>query len=661
MSASPTASTVARRATLFRRIRGWLGVGSPADWVFQQVCRSASLIVILLVFLMVVLLGLQAWPAFESHGLSVVTGTTWDPAAEAGGPPQLGGLTFVYGSILTSLLAMLIAVPLGVGTAAYLSEIAPGPIKRLGSFLVELLAAIPSVVYGFWGISVLAPWMQSLFNLVGGPNIGGKSILTASIILAVMVVPYVAAVAYDVCQAVPRTQREGSLALGATRWQTIWSVVLPYASPGIIGGCFLALGRAIGETIAVTMLIGNSTQIQWLPFGQGATIPSVIALELPNTNRELHSSALIQLGLLLFVVTIVLNVLARLLIWRVGTRQRGFSMIGRLILGRQRPGAAEISSDSEPNGEVRPFDTPRRVPAPLPSNPRAKVVDWLMTGVLALCLAITCGPLFLILGYITVRGVGAFNSPTAVWDFFTALPKPQGEMGGGLANGLAGSVILVALATLVALPIGLLAAIFLAEYRNSRLVPVVRFFGELLNGVPSIVVGTFVVAFVVMLIRFGFLPRSAKFSGWAGACALAVMMIPIVMRASEEALKLVPQTLRNASHALGAHYWQTVLRVTVPAALPAIITGTFLAIARIAGETAPLLLTILGSEYMDLSPSGQMPALPLYIFYYAGSPYDDRIRMAWAAALVLLTFVMVLNVGIRLITGNRVVQASRSE
>src|SRR5262249_53434173 len=152
-----------------------------------------------------------------------------------------------YGSIVTALLAMLIAVPLGVGTAAFLSEVAHGAVKRVGSFLVELLAAIPSVVYGFWGINVLAPAVQRFFDLLGGPNIGGKSIFAAGLVLAVMIVPYAAAVSYDVCQAVPRTQREGALALGATRWQTIWRVVLPYARPGIIGGCFLALGRAIGE------------------------------------------------------------------------------------------------------------------------------------------------------------------------------------------------------------------------------------------------------------------------------------------------------------------------------------------------------------------------------------------------------------------------------
>jgi phosphate transport system permease protein len=279
-----------------------------------------------------------------------------------------------------------------------------------------------------------------------------------------------------------------------------------------------------------------------------------------------------------------------------------------------------------------------------------------MTAVLALCLVLTCVPLFLILGYITYRGVGSLS-----WDFFVKLPRPQGETGGGLANAIVGSGILVGLATLLAVPVGLLAAIFLSEYRTSRVAPVVRFFGELLGGVPSIVIGTFVYAFVRLLIQAGILGRREQFSGWAGAFALAVMMLPILTRAAEEALKLVPQTLRNASYALGAHQWQTVLRVTVPAALPAIITGIFLAIARIAGETAPLLMTAFGNERWAFSPSEKMAFLPLYIYRYStgGDPIFEN--QAWAAALVLLAFVMLLNVGIRLLTGKRVMLASRAE
>jgi phosphate transport system permease protein len=271
-----------------------------------------------------------------------------------------------------------------------------------------------------------------------------------------------------------------------------------------------------------------------------------------------------------------------------------------------------------------------------------------MMGLLGLALLLTVGPLFVILGYLLYHGLGALN-----WEFFTKLPVPVGESGGGMANALYGSAMLVGLATLFAVPIGVLAAIYLAEYRSDRLGPAVRFIGELLGGVPSIVMGIFGYAVVVRPL--------GHFSGWAGAFALGVMMLPIVMRASEEALKLVPQSIRNASYALGASQYQTVLRVIVPAALPAIITAVFLAVARISGETAPLLLTALSSQFWPSSPNDYTPSLPIYIFNYAISPYPDWHRQAWAAALVLLAVVMLLNVGIRLLTGKGVVSASRAE
>jgi phosphate transport system permease protein len=662
MSTTPARRRLTAPGGLWQKTKEVLGIGSLGDWLFKHVCQSAALLVVVLVVLIVLILSVQAWPAIRSVGTAIVTSTEWAPNRNS-----FGGLTIIYGSVATALLAMLIAVPLGVGTAAFLAEIATGWVKRAGAFLVELLAAIPSVVYGFWGISVLAPvvqrafdaadkypWVHRVFDTSGGLNTGGRCILTAGLILAVMIVPYIAAVSYDACQAVPRSQREGSFALGSTRWQTIWKVVLPYARPGIVGGCFLALGRAIGETMAVTMLIGNVTrQIEWLPFGRGATIPSVIASELPNASTDMHRSALIELGLLLLAVTVAMNVIARVLIWRMGRERRGRSLWSRLF-GRRHGVPA-----SEPAAATKIGTPPEMLVRNQPGAVRrARRVDRIMTAVLALCLVVTCGPLFLILGYITVEGVGALDV-----NFFVRLPEAMGPeaASGGLANGLVGSLIIVGLASLFALPLGLLAAVFLAEYRTSRVAAPVRFFGELLSGVPSILIGTFVYALVRFFIDRDYLGPREQFSGWAGAFALGVMMLPIVMRASEEAIKMVPQSLRNASHALGAFQWQTVVRVCIPAALPAIITGAFLAIARIAGETAPLLLTVFGNDRMVVTPSETMGALPLYIYLYATSGYAPYEEKAWAAAMVLLTFIIMLNVGVRIFTGKRVVLASRAD
>jgi phosphate transport system permease protein len=271
-----------------------------------------------------------------------------------------------------------------------------------------------------------------------------------------------------------------------------------------------------------------------------------------------------------------------------------------------------------------------------------------MTSVLGLCGVLTVIPLFFILTDLVIKGTSALS-----WDFFTKIPAPMGEPGGGMANALVGSALLVGVATVFAVPVGLFAAIYLAENRNSRIGSVIRFVGELLGGVPSIVIGIY--AYTILV-------RPLGVKGWAGGFALGVMMIPIVMRAAEESLKLVPESIRQASYALGASQWQTVMRVIVPAALPAIITGVFLAIARIGGETAPLIMTAGDNLDYPRSLSDNIPSLPYFIWKYSqGINQAVTVPQAWAAALVLLVVIMLLNFSIRFLTGKRVVLASRAD
>ena len=558
---------------------------------------------------------------------------------------QFGAWAYIYGTLVTSLIAMLIAVPVGIGAAAYLAEIAPAGIRKAGSFFIELLAAIPSVVYGFWGLFFLVPFVQWFFLQIDAPNTSGIGILSAGLILSIMILPYITAISFDVCQAVPRSQREGALALGATRWQTIRSVVLPYSRPGIIAACFLALGRALGETMAVTMIVGNSATLprEWkdvlaIPFALGDSIASVIANQLNETTDDMHRSALVGLGLVLLLVTMLVNLAARFLISRMGrSRPERRPLLSRLWY--RSPGIAGAPSDELPKIDAEVMARARR---------SAIREDKVMTGVLASCLIVVIIPLFLILGYIVYRGTAALSI-----EFFTERPNPPGMPGGGMAHAIGGSFLLVGLSTLFAVPFGIMAAVFLAEFKATRLTAAVRFIAELLGGVPSIVIGVFAYAVVVR--------TTGNFSAWAGAFALGIMMIPIVVRSTEESLKLVPSSLRTASLALGASHRQTVLLITLPAALPAIITGVFLAIGRIAGETAPLLLTAYGSNFWPRSPGDRTPFLPKYIYNYSTSGYPDWERQAWAAALVLVTVVMVLNVGIRFLTGKRVVAASRAD
>ncbi len=601
------------------------------DTLARRICQAAAALVIALLALLIVVMLWRAWPSIRATGLRFFIDTNWDPEETH---RSFGALAFVYGTLASSALAMLIAVPLGVGSAAFLSEIAPGWLRRVSSPLIEMLAAVPSVVYGFWGMYVLGPSLQKLVTWMGGPNFGGVGILPAGIILAIMIVPYVAAVSFDVCRAVPVAQREAALALGATRWQTIWGSVLPYARPGILGACFIALGRAMGETMAVTMLIGNSPVINLSLFAKADTIASAIANQFPEATYELYQSALVELGLVLLLVTVVVNALARLLIWQVGRGRRPGWIPGWSIFRR----GAEAQAPAVLLGNPKSTRTTSRT---------APWVNRIMLTLLGCSLVVTLVPLFLILANLLYEGVGAVN-----WAFFTKLPAAVGEPGGGMANALWGTVKLVGVATLLAIPIGLAAAIYLAEYRENWFGRTVRFVGELLGGVPSIVIGIFAYAVVIQSSQ-AVLGRPSFF-GWAGAFALAVMMVPIVMRASEEALKIVPQSTRHASLALGATQWQTLVRVTVPTALPAIITAAFLAIARIVGETAPLLLTAGSNRFWATSMSDFTPSLPVYIFNYAVSPYDDWHQQAWSAALVLLTLVMLLNLGVRFVTGKRV-------
>ncbi|MFO0799291.1 MAG: phosphate ABC transporter permease subunit PstC [Gemmataceae bacterium] len=663
---------------------------SLPEVVFQGLTRAAGIGILVLVASLVAVLLHDAWPVLSRAGeYRLFTSSEWVPKPAGGGSPVYGVLAFVWGTVVTSVLAMLIAVPLGVASAAYMSEIAPPWVKKVGAFLIELLAAIPSVVYGFWGLFFLAPLIQKTFDAVGGPNTGGNGVVAAGLILAIMVLPYITAIGYDVCQAVPRSQREGSLALGATRWQTIWNVVLPYARPGLIAASFLALGRALGETMAVTMLIGNQAVIDASPFALGDSIASRIANQLNEADTPDFRSALVALGLVLFAVTAAFNVSARLLLRRLvgGPRpsKRGRGEVG---MGRTEDAIASGAPDT-PAARGEATDAPPSSLQPPTSN-RAGLWDKVMTGVLAAGLVATVVPLFLILGYITVRGASAVDA--TLFTEWTRAPLtdtqyeqykawqdnraeyPKTETGrnvrrGGLGNAMVGSLMIVTIATLLAVPFALMAAVYLAEARRSRVAAAVRFVTELLGGVPSIVIGIF--AYAVLVYPFWY-PSPFGFNAWAGAFALAVMMIPIIVRSAEESMKLVPENIRQASYALGASRMQTTLRVILPAALPAIVTGVFLAVGRIAGETAPLLLTAGGSDqwpvtvdgtfpFLHARPASQTAFLPGNIFNYSRSPYADWRDQAWGGAVVLLVVVMVLNVGIRLAAGKRVVAAARAD
>jgi phosphate transport system permease protein len=298
------------------------GASRIPDLVFRFGTGGFAWAVVAILALVGLLLAISSSETFSTFGLGFLTGTTWDPIAAV-----YGALPFIVGTIASSVIAIILATPIGILTAIFLAELAPRRIAIPLTFAIELLAAIPSVVYGLWGVFVLGPFLQSTVEswLVGafgwipifaGPPFG-VGLFAAGVILALMILPTIVAISRDVITAVPDSQREAMLALGATRWETITRAVVPYARSGIIGAVILGLGRALGETMAVTMVIGNRPEIPNSVFDSSQTIASQIATTFNEASLGLQTSALIALGLVLLIITMSLNVIARLLVWRV--------------------------------------------------------------------------------------------------------------------------------------------------------------------------------------------------------------------------------------------------------------------------------------------------------------------------------------------------------
>jgi len=325
MTSTLSPKTVAEASRWFRPGRG---EGYRGDLVFRWIVAAFAFLVIATLVLMAWQMTEASWLSIRSFGLDFVAAADWDPARGA-----FGALPFIYGTVVSSLLALVLAVPVSLGIAIFLSELAPRWLRSPAGVLVELLAAIPSVVYGLWGIIVLAPWLResaepALENTLGflplfrGPH-QGFGMLAGGIILAIMITPTISSVSREVLGAVPDSLGEAALALGGTRWEAIRTAILPYARSGLIGAVTLGLGRALGETMAITMVIGNRAEISASLFAPSYTMASVIANEFTEATGDLYLASLAYVGLLLFVVTVLLNLVARLLVWRIARIPEG--------------------------------------------------------------------------------------------------------------------------------------------------------------------------------------------------------------------------------------------------------------------------------------------------------------------------------------------------
>jgi phosphate transport system permease protein len=530
-------------------------------------------------------------------------------------------------------VALVLAGPVGIGAAIALSELVPKKLAATASSAIELLAAVPSIVVGLWALLVLEPMFAKhvepflgsipvIGDLFGGPAYG-PSILLASVVLAVMTLPTLVSLSRTALRAVPVEDREAAMALGATRWQVVRKVVLPAARPGIGAAITLAMGRALGEAIAVAMIIGNSPTLPHSLIAPGATLGSAIVNQFAEAEPGLGTSAVIALGAVLLVLTVAVNMGGQAL--RRAGRPKGSATypVGPPAgsMGSAGSGGAEMVSP--PHHHAHPgtgkHDGTGAVSAEHTLSRR------LLRGRLAqlLCmvaLVAAAAPLVALIAYTVARALPAL-SPGLLFNPVV----PAGVPGGGISTAIVGSARAVGLGLVIAAPLGLLTALFLYE-RSGRVAAALRFSADVLTGVPSIVIGIFAFEVVVRPMH--------RPSTLAAGIALAVLMLPIMVRADEEAIRSVAVDLQEAGAALGASRWRVVRSVVLRGSLPGLVAGNLLALARAMGETAPLLFTLAAPSL----------ALTWLIYTDATQPFPAEQQLAWATALVLLAAVFAFSV-----------------
>jgi phosphate transport system permease protein len=621
---------------------------------FQALTGAFAIGLLVLFFGIVGVLTQASWASILRYGPAFLGGQTWDPVHEV-----FGALPFVAGTLVTSAIGLVLAVPVALAVAIFLSELAPSRVRLGLTTAVDLLAAVPSVVYGFWAVAVLIPIMAhtvepGLQGVTGavGPFSGhptGYDVLTGGIVLAIMVLPTISAVSREALAAVSRQQREAAMSLGATRWEATRLAVLGPARSGIIGAILLGLGRALGETIAVTLVIGDINRVPTSLFSPGQTISSLIASDLNAAVAEGPAvyGALVELGLVLLLLTLAVNVVARLLIWRIRSGEAGGARHRRKhsrasLLGATPEGtpAQAVLATAEPEWR-------RAALARLPQRVRRRHATFLLVAILCLgatLLAIL--PLASIVYTAVQNGGSAVVQPT----FYTETQPAACNPGpvtpncpiGGIGPQLEGTLILLGLAAVIAIPVGILIGVYLAEYGRNRLGPGVSFVTDVMTGIPSILLGVFVLA--LFLRYFSDVATSAL----AGSVALSILMLPLIIRTTEEALKTVPVAVRESALALGFPRHRVTLRVAIGTARNAIVTGVLLAAARAGGETAALLLTTGGFQYWPLGLTHPIGALPLLIFESGQSGYANWVTDAWGATLLLLAIMLIISLGTRI-------------
>lgn len=608
-------------------------------------CACVAVLAVILIF---VFTFWKAIPVITDIGLGEFFGLTWAPTEG-----RYGILALLAGSGIVTVGSLAIGVPLAVGCAVFLTEIAGKRLVGIVSTAVDLLAGVPSVVYGFFGLVILRPLVA---GLTGGLGFGA---LTVWLVLAIMIVPTITTLTMDALRSIPMGIREASFAMGATRWQTIYKVVLPAAKMGIVNAVVLGMGRAIGETMAVLMVVGNAPVIPGGIASPLSTITSQIALDM-GYSSGLHRSALFGMGVVLFIISASLVGIVRAVSsaresGRGHSRRRRAKAADRAVVaGGVNFDHAEAPAEHAPAQTLTADDVTPVTGAVTEAREgsRARIkrllaegakgggnknrTNDLMLGVFRAAGIVTAAVLVVIIAFVAVNGL-----PVMSLDFIFGWPEGVNAEG-GIFPTIVSTLYVTALAMLICTPIAVLAAVYLAEYaKQGRLVTFIRYAADTLSSVPSIVMGLFGYAMFVEAMGFGLSMLSA-------ALALALMMMPIVMRTTEEAIRAVPRYIRWGAYGLGATKWQVVSKIVLPSAFPRIATGIVLAIGRAIGETAVVLYTMGQAINLPLTPldSGR----PMTIHLYQLANEGINMQAAYGTALLLMLMILAFNLFARYIS-----------
>ncbi|MBC7081831.1 MAG: phosphate ABC transporter permease PstA [Thermoplasmatales archaeon] len=603
--------------------------------IINSILFLSAFFSVIIIFLIIFFILREGAPIFIKEGLRFIFGKEWRPEGEIYGfPPSYGALPLILATLLTTFMSILIAVPLGVGSAIFISHLAPNRIKSFIKSMIEILAGIPSVVYGLFGMVVLVNFFQAKFGVASG-----EGWLSASIVLAIMILPTITSISEDVISSVPSEYIEGSFALGATKWQTIRKIILPASLPGIIASIVLGIGRAAGETMAVMMVIGNSALMPNLkmPFMPLKTITSAMAVEMGEspTNSMWHH-ALYGLAVILLLIALVVNWFATRIIernkkrWKFIEKSKYAKIFFAFAISLLIIYIFEIYSIAIFAIVILIYIIARK------GFISEKISQKIAFSAVTTCAIISVSFLFIILYYIFSKGIRGLSI-----EFLTQPPRNLGREG-GIFPAIIGTLLLVGGAILFAMPLGIGAGIYLNEYaREGKIKKMILSSIAMLNGTPSIVFGLFGLTFFVMYLKWGI-------SLLAGQVTLALMILPTIIKTTQETLKTIPRHVREGSFALGATKWQTIKKIVLPASLPGIMTGAILGIGRAAGETAPILFTaaVFSQKFLPTSVFQPVMALPYHLFIVITSvPGEEARRNAFATAIVLTLIVIILYMG----------------